>query len=104
MVYLLVIYRQLGREAEAKKDHRYRPHALPQGCLPKVQERLPDRPAQERSWRQQVGVNPFPFLKLKERDSHPDGRQYPPCPHSLLDGPQRSEKLLDHVERSSRRH
>ncbi|KDN61717.1 hypothetical protein CSUB01_04418, partial [Colletotrichum sublineola] len=34
---------QLVREGQAEKDRRHRPHALPQGRLPPLQERLPDR-------------------------------------------------------------
>jgi hypothetical protein len=34
---------QLGREGQAKEDHRYRPHAIPQDRLPQVQQRFPRR-------------------------------------------------------------
>lgn len=38
--------RQLVREGQAQKDHRYRPHAIPLYHLPALQERLPDRHSQ----------------------------------------------------------
>lgn len=44
-------YRQLVREGEAQKGHRYRPDAVPQHSLEEVQERLPDRRPQGRSRR-----------------------------------------------------
>lgn len=40
--------RQLVREGQAQKDHRYRPHAIPLHHLPALQERLPDRHPQGR--------------------------------------------------------
>ncbi|KAB8203023.1 hypothetical protein BDV34DRAFT_199935 [Aspergillus parasiticus] len=42
--------RQLEREGQAPQDHRYRPHEAPQGGPPSLQERLPDRHPQGRSW------------------------------------------------------
>lgn len=42
--------RQLVREGQAQKDHRYRPHAISVHHLPTIQERLPDWHPQGRSW------------------------------------------------------
>lgn len=42
--------RQLVREGQAQKDHRYRPHAIPLHHLPALQERLPDWHPQELPW------------------------------------------------------
>ena len=39
---------QLGREGQAKEDHRYRPHAIPQDRQPQVQQRIPNRYPQGR--------------------------------------------------------
>ncbi len=47
---------QLGREGQEEKDHRYRSHAVPQDCLPTIQERFPCRPTQG-SPRRPRGVN-----------------------------------------------
>lgn len=47
--------RQLGREGQAQKDRRYRPHALPQGRLQAIQERFPGRPAQGRARSREQG-------------------------------------------------
>jgi len=40
---------QLGREGQAKEDHRYRPHALHEDRLPPLLQRIPKRPTR---WRQ----------------------------------------------------
>jgi hypothetical protein len=39
---------QLGREGDAKEDHRYRPHAIPQDRQPQVQQRIPHWRARRR--------------------------------------------------------
>lgn len=36
-------YRQLGREGEEEKDHRYWTHAPHEGSSTQIQERFPDR-------------------------------------------------------------
>lgn len=56
-------HRQLEREGQAEKDHRYRPHAIPQHRYPQVQERLPDRHPQGLARHQQRhGINGFFLL------------------------------------------
>lgn len=55
-------YRQLVREGQEEKDHRYRPHALPQDRVPTIQERIPARSTQGRPWlRGRFRINAFFF-------------------------------------------
>lgn len=43
-----MFYSQLGREGEEKKDHRLRPHAIPEARTPQVQQRFPEGHTQGR--------------------------------------------------------
>lgn len=60
--------RQLVREGQAQKDHRYRPHAISVDHLPTIQERLPRRHPRER---------PRPYQAISDENRPKDGTVHP---------------------------